>query len=284
MENRVTQQSVWAGWQDAPLSNHGMNQAKALAVSLADIPFEAIHSSDLKRAHMTALAVHSAQCTPQPPLTTSPLLREQHFGIAEGKRWIVSADSEKSPAELYADGQFPMPVGRIEKFPEGESLDDLGRRASQAVEELIMPHAWKAAREGRRDVHVAIVSHGLCISEIIAMLMKKNAKGGQVKDYRGLLNTAWSRVTVDVQGAKEGETLEFPDNDPPPLVCTVTHINQHMHINNIKRQKGGIGSAAHDPNQKDIRAFFSGGGAGTVETPVEAMEHSASNVNDEVGL
>lgn len=27
------------------------------------------------------------------------------------------------------------------------------------------------------------------------------------------------------------------------------------------RQKGGIGSAAYDPNQKDIRAFFKGAGS-----------------------
>lgn len=44
-----------------------------------------------------------------------------------------------------------------------------------------------------------------------------------------------------------------------------------------KRQKGGIGSAAYDPNQKDIRAFF---GGGAVETPVVAMDHSESNVGE----
>lgn len=44
-----------------------------------------------------------------------------------------------------------------------------------------------------------------------------------------------------------------------------------------KRQKGGIGSAAYDPNQKDIRAFF---GGGAVETPVVAMDHGESNVGE----
>jgi broad specificity phosphatase PhoE len=162
----------------------------------------------------------------------------------------MAAESEKPLAELYAEGTFPTLLERTEKFPEGESLDDLGRRASQALQELIMPHVWKAAREGRKGVHVAVVSHGLCISEFITMLLKKDAKGGQIKDYRGLMNTGWTRVTVDIQvgflppsriirtdqshqGAKEGEILEFPDNDPPPLVCTVTDINQHKHINNI---------------------------------------------------
>ena len=115
---------------------------------------------------MTAVAVHSAQPTPKSPLTTSPLLREQHFGIAEGKRWIASADPTKSLAEQYAEGIFPTLHGRAEKFPGGESFDDLGRRANQAVNELVMPYVWKAAREGKKGVHVAIVSHGLCISEV----------------------------------------------------------------------------------------------------------------------
>lgn len=91
--------------------------------------------------------------------------------------------------------------------------------------------------------------------------------------------------------------MEFPVNGPPPLTVRVTQVNRHEHIDSIvrhvcspvrvdidfgflqKRQRGGIGSAAHDPNQKDIRAFF---GGGTVETPVEAAEHSESNARDEV--
>ena len=44
-----------------------------------------------------------------------------------------------------------------------------------------------------------------------------------------------------------------------------------------KRQKGGVGSAAYDPNQKDIRVFF---GGGAVETPVVAMDHGESNVGE----
>lgn len=63
-----------------------------------------------------------------------------------------------------------------------------------------------------------------------------------------------------------------------PLIMRVTDVNRHSHTDNIVgsphynvctasliqtrttqiRQKGGIGSAAHDPKQKDIRAFFGG--------------------------
>ena len=46
-----------------------------------------------------------------------------------------------------------------------------------------------------------------------------------------------------------------------------------------KRQPGGIGSAAYDPKQKDIRAFFSG-----AQVIAEHQHHegrSESNVDDE---
>lgn len=45
----------------------------------------AIYCSDLKRAHTTASCIHQHnKSTPHPPLTVSPLLREQFFGEAEG--------------------------------------------------------------------------------------------------------------------------------------------------------------------------------------------------------
>jgi len=83
-----------------------------------------------------------------------------------------------------------------------------------------------------------------------------SAKQGGATDYRGLWNTAWTRVVVDIEGAQEGRPIDV-DKEPPLLVVRVTDVNRHSHIDNIKRQKG-IGSAAYDPRQEDIRAFFEG--------------------------
>lgn len=88
--------------------------------------------------------------------------------------------------------------------------------------------------------------------------------------------------------------MEISDSDLPPLTVKVTHVNQHSHIDGIvsawnitfldqwadstkqKRQKGGIGSAAFDPKQGDIRAFFGG--------KTDALEHAESNAHDEVDI
>ena len=77
-------------------------------------------------------------------------------------------------------------------------------RAKQAVEELLIPIIRDAVKGMKKDVHVAFVSHGLCISEFVAALVsldyERTSKGLEVPDreYTGLLNTAWTRVTIDL--------------------------------------------------------------------------------------
>ncbi|KAI9443114.1 histidine phosphatase superfamily [Lactarius indigo] len=230
--------SVWAGWKDAPLSNHGMSQARALGEYFVDTHFTAIHASDLKRAFTTAQALYDHQKEPKPSFDSSELLREQNFGVAEGKPCT------------WTKGVYPVLYGDDEKFPEGESTNDLAERARTALAKFVLPHVWQAAKEGKTGIHVAIVSHGLCISELVSELLKRSAKQGKDTDFRGLWNTAWTRVVVDIEGAQEGQPIDV-DKGLPLLVTRVTDYN-------IKRQQGGIGSAAYDPRQEDIRAFFEG--------------------------
>lgn len=157
-------------------------------------------ASPLQRAKTTAEKLYSAQAQPELPYVESLLLREQHWGIAEGKPalWKLSKeDASTNLKTLHARGVYPRLVGRKEKFPEGESADDLAARADKAVNELLMPMIWKSVREGTRE-NVAVVSHGLCISELIPALLRKQQRGSslQIGYYAGLRNTAWSRVVV----------------------------------------------------------------------------------------
>ncbi|KAI5117444.1 hypothetical protein M0805_005823 [Coniferiporia weirii] len=277
--------TVWAGWADAPLSNHG---AAGAYFASNNTRFTAVYASPLKRAYSTAQAILSAHAEPKPSFTVSPDVREQHFGVAEGNPWSMRTDPGLSREELYARGVYPVIYDRDEKFPGGESLADLQARAERAMEDIVMPHVWSAARSGE-SAHVAVVSHGLCISELIAALVRKDrdaqaaAKG---KRWTGLMNTAWTRLTIGVAGLSEGQTIDIDATSPPPLKVEVTHVNQHDHLESIKRQHGGIGSAAHDPAQKDIRAFFGGDAVSSSQDSVPRAEleegRAASNVYDEV--
>lgn len=171
-----------------------------MGASLTSTPFTAIYASDLKRAASTAAAVSAAQPSSTPAVQHSTLVREQHFGIAEGHPWSADTPSgSETDEELWARGIFPVLSDRRAKFPSGESLDDVRARTDRAVEELLMPHMCRAAREGKRGVHVAVVSHGLCISELVPALLARGVGAPKGQRYSGLRNTAWTRVAVDVK-------------------------------------------------------------------------------------
>lgn len=95
---------------------------------------------------------------------------------------------------MFKHGIFPVLRSRDEKFPEGESLDDLARRAEQGIAECVVPHL---ASEG--DIHIAIASHGLCISELVAALLRLDPDSRRDISYAGLLNTAWTRAVVSLK-------------------------------------------------------------------------------------
>ncbi|KAJ6559146.1 histidine phosphatase superfamily [Mycena vulgaris] len=248
--------SIWAGWSDATLTNHGMNQAQAVGASLSRTQFTAIHSSPLKRAYMTAQAVHNQQFESS-PFTTSPLLREQYFGVAEGKSLTSKRDPDIPLAQHFEKGIYPSSLTRSERFPEGESLDDVRDRASQVWTDILLPYVQQAAREGDNDVHVAVISHGIFIKEALRALGKYDHTADMTAcDYQWLRNTAWARVVVAVKD--DHLTKEPAEGIVPPLQVQLTHFNECEHLANVKRQKGGTGREAYDPRQKDIRGFFGG--------------------------
>ena len=49
----------------------------------------------------------------------------------------------------------------------------------------------------------------------------------------------------------------------PRITSDVVAVNQTEHLAGLKRQRGGIGSSAHDDKQAKLQAFFGGGDGGT---------------------
>jgi len=121
----------------------------------------------------------------------------QHWGVAEGKPWSYISNRNFNLEEEMAKGIYPVPHGNDGKFPDGENLDDLERRAKEVVITLVLPHVWQTAKKGKAGVHVAVVGHGLCISQLISQLLRMSANQDEELDYRGLLNTAWTRVVIE---------------------------------------------------------------------------------------
>lgn len=158
-----------------------------------------ILASTLKRAYSTAEAVLAAQPDSKPPVEKSPLLREQTRGVAEGHPWLTEPKPGLSLEEHYARNLYPIHHERWQKFPGGESIDDLACRAEQAVEEVILPHVRTAVLEGKDGFHIAVASHGLFIAEMVPALLKRDPTSTEARTvWRGMHNTGWTRVTVGI--------------------------------------------------------------------------------------
>ncbi|KAF8685660.1 phosphoglycerate [Rhizoctonia solani] len=272
--------SFWAGWSDAALSNHGLNQAKAAGKFFSTYRITHMFASDLKRAHSTAQAIYDTQPDPKPPLMITDLLREQHFGEGEGKPW--------------GQAKWDQPQGRDGKFSGGESLNDVARRGDRFYETYLAPIIKEAVGKAAGEVNVVVVSHGICIAETLGALGRRCVEvdtNGWSGKFRGLNNTAWTRVSIGL----DGETLDeappsngtesnhrltpdpgaqiatkLEESAPPPEKCEETGppslrmkiiaCNQHSHLNGVVRQQDGNQSSGDDPNQKRLREFFGGGG------------------------
>ncbi|KAG8873751.1 hypothetical protein FRB97_006455 [Tulasnella sp. 331] len=325
--------TCWAGWKDAPLSNHGLNQAKAAGEFFAGVHIHTIITSPLKRAFTTAQQIHKNQPDgAKPPIVTTPLIREQHFGEAEGHPWMAptSPSSTNSGRTGIIDPKtkeksYPVQYGRQAKFPAGECLEDVAARTGEAFDTFVMPIVRESEGKTCGEVNVFFVSHGIAISETIGSIFGKCIGGDKVQpeSWRGLKNTAWTRLVIGMKGETliyVKEAMKEPSSSSaaamqddtgaiiadevgsanPPLtegedgqpdaakeiLAKVVAVNQYAHLEGVIRQKGGIGSLAHDEKQKAITDFFGGGGskhdkveATAAPIPVPAPE-SAQTVVD----
>ena len=132
------------GHTDIPLNDHGHRQAQLLAQALVDAePLDAVYSSDLQRAHATALAV--AQATGA-PLRTHVGLRERAFGEFEGRSFDHIETELPQAAQLWRTRvpDWSPPGG-------GESLLVMQQRVLTTLDELAQQHLGQ---------HIALVAHG----------------------------------------------------------------------------------------------------------------------------
>jgi len=119
------------GWADPPLNETGRAQAQVLAGQLAEVPFDAAYSSDLRRAHETALIVAEPHGV---PVVVDRGLREIDVGSWSGL------------TRLEIDARFPGAEQH-----DGETREEHLARVLAAVERIACAHP------GER---ILIVSHG----------------------------------------------------------------------------------------------------------------------------
>ena len=125
-----------------PLSQRGIAQARQLARRLSDAGIKRILSSDLRRAEMTARAIHD---TTEASIQFESLLQERNFGDLRGTAYD---DLEEDPF-----GADFVP-------PAGESWQTFHERVDKA---------WEQVRQSAANIggNLAVVTHGLVCRSII---------------------------------------------------------------------------------------------------------------------
>lgn len=221
--------ALWSGCTECPLTERGIQQARAVGAYFANTQFTKIYASPLPRARDTAKAVLDAQSTPKPAHDfTIAQIREQSFGAAEGHQTCIREPGKTLEAH-FAEEKYPIlyESERHVAFPGGESAEDLTRRGERAVRDVVLPHVANVARSGR-DEHIALVSHGLCIAQVVGAIVRLG--GGTWKRKGPMVNTGWVRVEVRIQ---DGIPVEVADGEVPPVEVTVTEEGRADHLDGL---------------------------------------------------
>ena len=142
LENR------FQGQKDSPLSQKGLQQASQLGEHFKRLDVQALYSSDLGRAVLTAEPIAASKAL---PLKTLTALRERSFGVFEGRcREEARAENPKA-FEAWNLGSFSDVV------PGGESRQSLCERVIGALESIAATHQQQS---------VAVVTHGGVLSSL----------------------------------------------------------------------------------------------------------------------
>ena len=133
------------GQNNSNLTDRGWRQVRALERRFADIPVDAVYSSDLYRTCATASAIYKPKGL---PLHRRKDLREVHVGVWEQHTW---GDIYRWDAEQVKNFGHNIPNWKVEG---AETPETVLSRVRTAVLEIAAENQGKT---------VAIVSHGYAL-------------------------------------------------------------------------------------------------------------------------
>ena len=139
---------VFRGRIDVELNETGLKQAELLAEYLSDVKINAIYSSPLKRALKTAEMIASYH---KLDVEIAPGLIDFDYGKWQG---LSHQEVKIKYKELYAEWiNSPDKV----KIPAGESLDDIRKRATGVVSNIIAKYKGTVVLVSHRVVNKVLI-------------------------------------------------------------------------------------------------------------------------------
>lgn len=164
------------GQYDCPITALGQQQIACLKSHFAQIPVDAIYSSDLRRALQTAQAIYLPKHL---PLHTDPALREVDFGAWEDVPFGAAMNCNPDCMKRFQQGELAWHIEG------GETLLQAQERIVSCVQRIVAENPNRT---------VAIVSHGT----VIRLLLTKLSASGHYQPEG--MNTSFSCLQADING------------------------------------------------------------------------------------
>ncbi len=170
----------FAGYSDVELSAAGYRQVERLRDRLVDDKIDAVYSSDLRRALVTAEIISSGH---KMDIATRPELREVNYGNVEGLTFEEISRLYPEIAESLTNFSLRL------RFPGGEGFEEFIERTSKFLDKL---------KRHTPSQTILIVSHSGPLRVLICHLL-----GMDLKHWRQIRldNASLSIVETYPQGA-----------------------------------------------------------------------------------
>jgi len=260
------------------------------------IHFDSVFASDLSRARITAEGICRQQRPKSGGARSSPILtsdlREKDFGSLEGVRFSPALGKAGNRNACHGDSSSTPTLTHIES----ESTASMRQRATSFLNTHLLPLLFDETHQRANVAIVAhgIILRVLwhCLIELFDPKDILTAPGITAGDGRPpvLISPSWSNtgfMSLSIQPLRSVSTspskrqpynqMQLVANAAPPTECLPptqdisvadTHfvlcgwsmrilaLDSRDHLSNLRRTRGGIGSASHDNRQKRIDQFF----------------------------
>ncbi|MFC1864899.1 histidine phosphatase family protein [Chloroflexota bacterium] len=183
----------FAGYSDVELSAAGYQQVERLRDRLASEKIDAVYSSDLRRALVTAEVISSGH---EVDVITCDELREMNYGEAEGLTFDEISRLYPQVAELIRNFNLRL------KFPGGEDFEGFIERTSKFLDRL-EKHAPSQT--------ILIVSHSGSLRVLVCNLL-------------GIDQTHWRQIRCDNASLSIIET--YPRGTILNLLNDTSHLTE----------------------------------------------------------
>ena len=220
------------GQYNSLITDNGYRQIRALQERFADVPIDAVYSSDLFRTMTTARAIYVPKGL---PLQTRSDLRELNMGEWEDRSW---AGIDRANKEMMGLFSATSPDFRT---PGGESFPEVRRRGTAALLDIAAKHP---------NGTVAVFAHGTFIRNTVAEFLGIGPENMKKMGHSD--NTAVS--LLEIENGKVHVVYMDDNSHLTPEISTLAR--QHWWNKADKKLDVNLWFAPFDLSQEENRAFY----------------------------